>query len=519
VLAGGHLSAPKPVAHYSLPAVVAVAVASHATASATAHALPLSPPGAAMEPEQIITPTRSALVLTVTRDGLPGLPALAHQDPYASPREFVRVWVGDRPCYNVTLAAGWNPSPSPHLTRLTCDAPAYHGVDGAHVRVLVTVGTPDEPRTILSPGYLEADAGGGGAVPLALLEQVSGFVTYEGPVVHRVSPRFGALEGGTPLTVTGGPFLPTSNTSSSSSSSSSSSPPQVHIYVGSEPCVAVQVVSDTELTCMAPAGIGSCVTVAATFEESLPPSLPAPTTSAALNDAALSKFSYHDGPPDGVFAGATVSLGSSGPGGGNGGVHASSSDTVDSVLAASQLLVAVDETNEAAVLLGRGAGRSSRYSLALACPSSSSGSSHASSSSSGGCHCVDASRMLADTVRALQCFDVAVGVITSPELQVRYRTMVGAEGWPVVVFQYNGAPAEYVGPLQAQALADWTVQMMNKVEAVVASVPVANNSTSGGGGGGGATHPGVTEELATLFLRQPQAHGARHPLYASSGCA
>ena len=113
--------------------------------------------------------------------------------------------------------------------------------------------------------------------------------------------------------------------------------------------------------------------------------------------------------------------------------------------------------------------------------------------------------------------------------------MVGSEGWPTVVFQHNEVPAEYLGPITPNALANWTVQRMNKVEAILASgagagagagaagaavaataAPANGTTTSNVTGTGGGASRAAAEALAQLFLRQPQAHNARYPLYSTA---
>ena len=452
-LVAGHASAPRTIFNYGLPTVREVRVVDGLSGR------PLSNDSLPGELGTTVSEERSTILITVDGSTIP--PAGSIQDPERNPDSFVRVWVGDHQCTNVSLVTDWVER-ADNQSRIACNAPPGHG---RHVRVLVTVGTADEPQHILSPTYL------GEGVSLLDLARASGFVNFAGPTVHSISPRIGSEAGETQITVRGGSFLSQHNTNSSSFEQQ-----MLRVFVGAAPCVGVEVLSDTEATCLAPPGLGTCVPVSATFEDAIPIPPAAGTTTAALNKAALAKFSYVQ---EGRLTNSSA---------------VNTTMSLDNVVADS-LLLAVDEGNEAALLLRKssdtGAGLSkSRFSLALACPRDC-------------VDCVATARIMADVAQRLQCFDVVVGAVTSESLQKRYRSMVGAEGWPVLAFQYNDeAPMEYLGPLAADEIFKWTVGMMQRVEGL------ARNHLQDG------SFSQFPEALSALFLRQPQSHGVRQPLYS-----
>lgn len=458
-MVAGHTSTPRRILNYGLPTVREVRVIDGLNGRAMSRASSSS----SGDLDVTISEERSTILITVDGTTIPSAGSI--QDPEQNPDSFVRVWVGDHQCTNVSLVADWVER-ADNQSRIACNAPPGHG---RHVRVLVTVGIPDEPQQILSPTYL------GEGIPLLELARASGFVNFAGPAVHSVSPRIGSETGETQITVRGGSFLAQHNINSSSSSPEQQ---MLRVFVGAAPCVGVEVLSDTEATCLAPPGLGTCVPVSATFEDAIPIQPAAGTTTAALNKAALAKFSYvqesrlTNSSTAAATTNATLSL--------------------DSVVADS-LLLAVDEGNEAALLLRKSSETSagppkSRFSLALACPRDCA-------------DCVATARIMADVAQRLQCFDIVLGAVTSESLQKRYRSMVGAEGWPVLAFQYNEAPTEYLGPLTAGDIFTWTVGMMQRVEGLARAHLQDGNSSH------------FSEALGAIFLRQPQSHGVRQPLY------
>ena len=442
VLAAGQLSDPTPLLSYGFPTVLSAAVASSMANVSQLTAL------VNRTREPILASAGSdILVLSIVGHTVPS--STSTQNAATAPESFIRVWVGDRPCANVTVLFDWTTN-ADNVTKIACNAPRGHG---SHIRVLTTVGTPLEPHQILSP-----ESG----VSASMLESGSVFVSYEGPMIEQVTPRFGPTGGGTEIHVRGKGFL-----SQNAGQQLATSVNQLHVAVGASPCVGVEILSDSELVCTVPTGIGACIPVVATFEDSM--FLPRPSGPAIANrHHASASWTYSD----------------------TSWSNASSADDFDSVLAGSPL-VTVDDTNSAAVLATHSTDGQSTYSLLLGCPRDCSA-------------CTAAAVTMAGVAQRLQCTGVTTGVLTTSALRSQLQRQSGAEGWPMVVFVRNGVPVEYLGSLDADSVAKWVTDSVDMIENVLATRSPHDLGTN-------ASHI-----LSSIFLRQPQSHSNRVPLYAGN---